>query len=192
MPKSVIPQDFKQNFLETGRLCFSRKGSYRSNPDEGQSQEENEENVPVQRTIARTTRVIEPETIKPSSRRDQPCSKGKPNRFECLKASETIHSVCRQDLPPHWWQVSLLEQAMWVWSLKFLLFPLIHTPGYNSRVCDKHFDSSFKWSAQLKTGDCLCNNCLSEPFYQIALKAVKLTPKGWRFVNCKGTSQCLL
>jgi hypothetical protein len=54
----------------------------------------------VQRTIARLTRVREPETIKPPSGKDQPCSKGKPNRFECLKESETIHSVCRQDLPP--------------------------------------------------------------------------------------------
>ncbi len=39
------------------------------------------------------------------------------------------------------WQVPLLEQAILDRNLKFLLFPLGHTPGYNSRVC-KSCDSN--------------------------------------------------
>ena len=41
----IIPQDFKQNCLETSRLSFSRNGSFRSNPDDGQIQEENKNSV---------------------------------------------------------------------------------------------------------------------------------------------------
>jgi hypothetical protein len=35
----MIPQDFKQNCFEAGRFSFSRMGPYRSNPNNGQSQE---------------------------------------------------------------------------------------------------------------------------------------------------------
>jgi hypothetical protein len=70
------------------------------------------------------------------------------------------------------WQVPLLEQAILGRSLKFLLFPLGHTPGYNSRVCKSCDSRLMKCTVKNRRLPVYVLVCIGAVFYHNSLLGI--------------------